>query len=235
MIYKKSIIEEKAMNMFKSLLICLFLLFVSSFSQTLYAEKAQPSGFLKDYSNLKKGEGEDPLLFYINPETDFSKYTKIFIKPIQVWKQSDDSLKDVSEEDLNMLSHLLYQSLKTELEKDYEIVGINGSDVMVLGVAITEAKGSNVALDTVTSIVPQARLLSKVKKLATGTEAFVGGAAIEAEIVDSVSGSRLMAMVDEKPGGKSIKGSTNTWSDVEKAYQEWAQGLKNRLEKLRTK
>lgn len=120
------------MNMFKSLLICLFLLFVSSFSQTLYAEKAQPSGFLKDYSNLEKGEGEDPSLFYINPETDFSKYTKIFIKPIQVWKQSDDSLKDVSEEDLNMLSHLLYQSLKTELEKDYEIVGINGSDVMEL-------------------------------------------------------------------------------------------------------
>ena len=235
MIYKKSIIEEKAMNMFKSLLICLFLLFVSSFSQTLYAEKAQPSGFLKDYSNLKKGEGEDPLLFYINPETDFSKYTKIFIKPIQVWKQSDDSLKDVSEEDLNMLSHLLYQSLNTELEKDYEIVGINGSDVMELRVAVTEAKGSNVALDTVTSIVPQARLFSKVKKLTTGTEAFVGGAAIEAEIVDSVSGSRLMAMVDEKSGSKSIKGSTNTWSDVEKAYQEWAQGLKNRLEKLRTK
>lgn len=235
MIYKKSIIEEKFMNIFKSLLICLFLLFVSSFSQTLYAEKAQPSGFLKDYSNLKKGEGEDPLLFYINPETDFSKYTKIFIKPIQVWKQSDDSLKDVSEGDLNLLSHLLYQSLNTELEKDYEIVGIYGSDVMVLGVAITEAKGSNVALDTVTSILPQARLLSKVKKLATGTEAFVGGAAIEAEIVDSVSGSRLMAMVDEKSGSKSIKGSTNTWSDVEKAYQEWAQGLKNRLEKLRTK
>lgn len=223
------------MNIYKSLLICLFLLFVSSFSQILYAEKAQPSGFLKDYSNLKKGEGEDPLLFYINPETDFSKYTKIFIKPIQVWKQSDDSLKDVSEEDLTMLSHLVYQSLTTELEKDYEIVGINGSDVMVLGVAITEAKGSNVALDTITSVVPQARLLSKVKKLATGTEAFVGGAAIEAEIVDSVSGSRLMAMVDEKSGSKSIKGSTNTWSDVEKAYQEWAQDLKNRLEKLRTK
>jgi len=95
----------------------LFLLFVSSFSQTLYAEKAKPSGFLKDYSNLQKGEGEDPLIFYINPETDFSKYTKIFIKPIQVWKQSDDSLKNVSEEDLNLLSHLLYQSLKTELEK----------------------------------------------------------------------------------------------------------------------
>ena len=42
-------------------------------------------------------------------------------------------------------------------------------------------------------------------------------------------------MVDEKSGSKSIKGSTNTWSDVEKAYQEWAQALKNRLEKLRTK
>ncbi len=223
------------MNIYKSLLICLFLLFVSSFSQILYAEKAQPSGFLKDYSNLQKGEGEDPLLFYINPETDFSKYTKIFIKPLEVWKQSDDSLKDVSEEDLNMLAYFLYQSLNTELEKDYEIVGINGSDVMELRVAITEAKGSNVALDSITSVVPQARLLSKVKKLATGTEAFVGGAAIEAEIVDSVSGSRLMAMVDEKSGSKSIKGSTNTWSDVEKAYQEWAQGLKNRLDKLRTK
>jgi hypothetical protein len=45
-------------------------------------------------------------------------------------------------------------------------------------------------LDTISTIVPQAGMLSELKELVTGTQAFVGAARVEAEIAGTQTGHR---------------------------------------------
>ena len=76
-------------------------------------------------------------------------------------------------------------------------------------------------------------MIASLGQLAADTQIFVGTAGIEAEILDSVTGERLAAAVDERAGSKALKGSTSTWSDVKDAFDYWAERLKVRLAELR--
>jgi hypothetical protein len=178
-----------------------------------------------------KGEAQ---LLYINPKADFTAYDKIIIEPISVWRNQGSDMVDAPKEDLEYLVNYLYASLANQLDQDYEIVTRPGPGTMKLRIAITEVKGSKVAMDIFSTIVPTTRVLSEARNLATGTQAFVGKAAIEGELVDANSGERLLAAVDERAGGKSVRGATDEYSDVEEAYAYWAARLKIRLENLRT-
>jgi hypothetical protein len=108
-----------------------------------------------------------------------------------------------------------------------------GPGTLRIRAAITEAKGARVVGNTITTVIPQARLLSTLTGLATNTQAFVGKAAIEGEITDSMSGRRLVAVVDERAGGKTLRGLGGKWKDVDNAFQYWAERLRTRLAELR--
>ncbi len=154
------------------------------------------------------------------------------IDPVTVWHGEDSDLSRVPRKDLQTLADYLHWKLETALEIDYTIADRPGAGVLRIRVAITSAKGSTVMLDMLSTLGPQ-RILSQAKKLVTGTHAFVGKAAIEAEILDSLSGTRLAAMVDERAGGKTTTGVTDKWSDVIEAYGYWADRLRLRLVELR--
>ena len=62
--------------------------------------------------------------------------------------------------------------------------------------------------------------------------AHVGKAGIEGEITDSMSGARLMAVLDERQGTKAVRGGIRTWSDVKLASEFWAERLRKRLATL---
>ncbi len=193
---------------------------------------ATPSGFLKSYSQLHPGGEDEAQLIFIDPAVDWPCYDKVMIDPGTVWHGEDSDLSKVPREDLQTLADYLHWRLETALEYDYTITERPGAGVLRIRAAITAAKGSAVMLDMVSTIGPP-RLLSLAKKLVTGTHAFVGRAAIEAEILDSLSGTRLAAMVDERAGGKTTSGVMDRWSDVMEAYGYWADRLRLRLAELR--
>src|SRR5207247_2105465 len=85
--------------------------------------------------------------------------------------------------------------------------------------------GARVALNTVSKIVPQLRLLTTVGGLATDTQLLVGRAGVEAEILDGVTDERLAAAVDRRAGTKALRGGVSTWSDVENAFDYWSERL----------
>ena len=87
--------------------VCL-LLALCGCAQTKQARKVEISGFLGDYSQLEKcGKGE-ALLFYRNPNVDFTSYTKIILDPISVWRDADSKTSELSEEDVQNLGELLH-------------------------------------------------------------------------------------------------------------------------------
>jgi hypothetical protein len=205
---------------------------IGACATTQQTRQVEPSGFLGDYSELAPGRGDQARLLYLNPAADFSQYDKVWIDPVTIWHEGS-GLADVPRDEAQQLASYFVTVLRTQLAHEFEVVEQGEPRTLRVRTAITEAVGSKVALDIATTVLPPARALTTLKKMATGTHAFVGRAAIEVEILDAVSGERLVAAVDERAGGKALRGATGTWSDVEQAFDYWARIMSARLAALR--
>lgn len=206
---------------------------LSGCASTQQARSVEQSGFLEDYSILKEGKSDETLLVYKNPQADWKKYQKIILDPVTVWVGKDSQLSDVSAEDRQRMADLFWVKLHEALKTDYEIVQSPGPDVLRIQAAITEAETSNPVLDTVSSIVPQLRVLTGVKGVATGVSGFTGSASVEMKITDSSDKTLLAAAVDRRGGTKNLSGLTNSWNDVEESFRYWAEKVRWRACLLR--
>jgi hypothetical protein len=214
-------------------MLAVLLVVVAGCAATRKSQSVEPSGFLGDYSQLREGRGEQALLIYLNSQANFANYDRVIVDPISIWTQPGVEISDVPRDELQHLADYLHTALLKQLQLDFTLVERPQPGALRIRMAITEASKSNVALDLASTVLPLARLLSELKNLSTGTQAFVGRVAIEAEILDAVSEERLIAAVDERAGSKRLRGSTNTWSDVYSAFDYWAEVLRARLTAMR--
>jgi hypothetical protein len=227
------------MRRITSILLIGLLIGIGGCAATQEAKSVEKSGFLGDYSRLKEGERSavsggsaenTALLVYKNPAAQWRKYKKIQLDPVTIWmSQKDSQLKDVPVEDRQRLAGLLWKHLDEQLRKDYEMTSQSGPDVLRIQAAITEAGESSAFMDTVTSVIPQTRMLSGMKSLATGVSLFTGSASVEMRATDTADGTILFEGVDRRGGTKSLSGVTNSWNDVEEAYRFWAEKARYRL------
>ncbi len=197
--------------------------------------KAEPSGFLKDYSKLHAAadETEATLVYYIPDRTKFKSYTKIWLDPVQVWRGEKSDAKDLDPEDTKHVSEYLWSRVDEELRKDYPMTRAAGPGVMRIRIAVTEAVKGVPVLDNLTAAYPTTLLMSKVKKAIGGTESLVGKASVEVEVTDSQTGELLAAAVDRRGGGKYAWKALNRWEDFEQASDYWAKKFRWRACKLR--
>ena len=178
-------------------------------------------------AQLSPGSEGQIALRYVNPAAKWTQYSKMMIQPVTFW---GDEQSKVSTEDQQRLVNFLYTALDQELAKQFQIVDQDGLDVMKLQVALTDVAAATPGLRTMTMVVPQARLLSTVKRGATGSYPFVGGAQAEFKLTDSTSGELLAAGVDRRIGGGSIETAAQwQWGDAENVMKEWAKMATERL------
>ncbi len=192
------------------------------------------SGFLSDYSQLHEGEGDEALMIYIDQNATFSQYDKVIVEPVRLVASEDSDMADNSKEELQAIADYFYASLNESLSKKYTVVTTPGPGTMKLRAALTDATGSSVVLDTLSSIVPVGMAINVLAKVATGNNLSVGSATGEIELLDSVSGQRLAAAVDGRSGakytGKFDKWSS--WQDTKDACDYWADRIALRLDEL---
>jgi len=194
--------------------------------------KAKPSGFLGDYSKLHAGEKGQALLVYVDPQVHFSKYRKMMIDPVTIWRSSETN--DIPPSEVRDLIDDLDDVLRITLDDHFEIVKEPGPDVLRLRVAITEAEGSWRVIDgrLGDELDPDLQAVTP-KQPSSATRSFVGKAGIEAELLDAQSGSRVAAAIDRRAGASTLKPAESKWADVEDAFRYWADRLRDRLEELR--
>jgi hypothetical protein len=190
-----------------------------------------PSGFLgNDYALLTppaEGSDQKAMLRYVNPNANWSSYTAIMIAPVTFWAADDSK---VSAADQQTLCNYTYSDFAKDLGKNFTIVDQPGPGVIKLSIALTDATSAVPVLRSVSVVIPQARLLSAIKMVATGTYAFVGSAQGAMKVNDSVSGELLAAAVDKRAGGTSIKNvDVFQWGDAENAIEYWANLTDQRL------
>lgn len=201
-------------------------------ASTYQARTAKPSGFLGDYSQLHKGHKDQPLLVYVNPQADFKKYTKIKLDPISMYVTKPGvGWWKLSPADQQRLANYFDATLREHLATDYTLVDEPGPDVLELRVAITQAKGAKVVLDTVSTVVPMAMAVSALRTVAFGSGTGVGSVGVEFEALDSMSRERLAAAVDARVGRK-VTGKfdkLNRWRAAQDSFDFWAERLQTRL------
>lgn len=219
----------------KFVIFLFFSYIISGCASTYQENKVEPAGFLGDYSMLKKGKDDEALLVYRNPNlnTICSTYDKVLIEPITIWVKDKSSVANVSKKDLNHLKHYLYQSVKKALEGDYQIVNQAGTGVIRIRGAITQADGSYVVIDTLTTAYPGGVLLSDLKQWGFGSGAFVASTSIEFSIEDSITRKPLIMGVDKRDGGKNWVKKFDSLGKVEVAYDYWSNNLKTKLSECR--
>jgi len=186
--------------------------------------------FGADASKLAPGPKGGAALIYINPNAQWSKFTKIQLLPVEFWASEDSK---VSTSDQQMLTTYFYNVLKADLAKNFILVDQPGPNVMTLRVALMDATTATPGLRSISVVIPQARILNGVQSLATGSYAFVGSAEAEMKLTDSVTGEVLAEGLDQRAGGMGIKGAASfQWGDAENAMDYWAQKISSRLAQL---
>jgi hypothetical protein len=190
-----------------------------------------PNGFLgNDYSLLQPAAanpGQKAALAYINPNANFTAYSKILISPVTYWADSDSTLPADQQQ---ILCNYFYTVLQKELGQNFTIVSDPGPGVARLDVALIDASAATPVLRTISVVVPQAHVINMIKYGLTGTYAFVGSATGAAKLTDSVSGQLLAAWEDEQFGTAAVKNAgVWQWGDAEHAMDYWAAGLDEKL------
>ena len=211
--------------MFKNKLI-LFFLSTLLLSASPIVTAGGNSGFLDDYSMLKADPDRKGAMIYRKDGADLSKYSKIVIAPVEIWYDPKTKYKGISPDDLKLLADSFRELLVKQLEPDYPVVGSAGPDVLWVHMAI-----ANVSMKKkkrhLLNYTPIGFGLYTLKDVA-GANIKLENAVIEAELLDSVSGERLGALVDsQKATAKKGKAS---WKKLEEALTFYAQRFRARMD-----
>src|SRR2546428_8167837 len=195
----------------RSHVLTLALLFVAACASRRPGPPADFSGFLDDYSLLRRGGPDDVALVYRDPDADWPAYDKVLFEPVTLWRSGRHSLDAVPEGDLLRLVTDLEAAVRRRLGADFPLVEEPGAGVMRIRLAITEARASDPVLD-----VLRARGGGEVTRgegpLDPGTHRFLESARIEGEIRDARTDRLLAAGGDRRapqgvpPGGRPGRG-----------------------------
>lgn len=184
----------------------------------------EESGFLTDYSLLTEKDsipghvGPRPKYRYINPVADWPGYDKVLVDPVLFFSSDDIE----SPQELQIVLDYFWAELREEMKNQgYEVVQSVQPATLRVTIALTRAGERNVTMDTFSTWLPFSRALAELEGLTKGKPSFVGYAKAEFRIVDAETGTLLGAAMDERVGGKTVKGF-DSWSDVRAAIDFWA-------------
>ena len=209
----------------------------ASCSTTYQARRAKTSGFLGDYSQLRHGQGKEPLLVYFNPAADVRDYDKILIDPVVGYLGKGSRLNRLAPQDRQALLDYFHAALREQLGQDYELVDRPGPGTLRLRIALTDARGTKPVADTLSTVLPVGLAISALQRVALGKTLTTGSVRVEAEALDAQTGARLAAMVDERVGAK-ITGRLDKWSkwqDARDAFDHWSARMRGTLRDFRAR
>ena len=158
------------------------------------------SGFLGDYSKLTAKPNDPSAWVYYAPGMDLRDYDSLNIPPIRVIPAPNSDAADLDAETNRKVAAAFRKILTEKIDPYYSVTDKKGPHTMTLRIAITDVRPAKDG-------VP------------------IGAAAMECELIDSVTGQRLAAAVDRKEGSTKGTEAPEEWRQVEGAFREWAQGL----------
>ena len=166
------------------------------------------SGFLDDYSKLAPVEGQNGVWSYRSPDLDFGKYKSLLVDPAVAWFDPDSEAEDIDPRERKRLTEEFGRTIRNTLrDNGFRLAKAPGEDVLRVRVAITDLYVRVGPLSTEGDRAGRIRL---------------DGAALEADLKDSISGRVLFAVMTTRRGGgvQTLMGATN-----QRVFEYWADQL----------
>jgi len=185
-------------------------------------EEQVKTGFLTDYSRLRKDSNTS--LRNINKQA-LARYSNIIVDPVEVhFHRGAKAIEHRTEGKLtkrqitDLTNYLHSRIIKAVENSGMKVVYRPAAGVARLRVALTDIDRSTAA-----SLLPQAKLMG----------AGIGGASMEAEVVDSMTGEQIGAVVESKKGSKMPFANLGEWDAAKQVMDDWAKRLQKRLDETR--
>jgi hypothetical protein len=176
------------------------------------------SGFLQNYAQLKPDPKVDGALRYLNPTKNLKQYDRFIIDPIAVYFAPGAKGAGIDPAKLKELTDYFRSEIVKELTKNYRVVSAPGKGVMLLRIAITDVEESEPLLN----IHPAMKL----------TGAGLGGASMEAEGIDSLTGQRIGAIVETRSGDRmSLAPGLSRLGHAKQVIRYWVERFLKNLNK----
>ena len=159
---------------------------------------------------------DDSLLWWECPGFNWHRYHSILLDPIIV-NLPEDKRQALSPETLEHFVNEIRPALSATLAPEYDLAAEKGTGVLRLRVTLTDIETANPALNLATT-------------LAVFVPLDMGGASIQAEFFDSLTGERVAAMADRKTGTPlQLRSGFSRLGHARAAVDQWAQALKTAL------
>lgn len=200
----------------KTLLVVFSALLLTSCMAT---QPLKPTGYLLNYEQLKPLNEAGTTLYYENPEVPWGKYRAVMFEEVIVTLHKEAEEREIDPETTEKMRNYFRLALANNACGRLVFTNKPAEDTLLLRTAIIDLKPVNV----VSNIITRGLLHIPVD---------FGHAAIEGELQDSVTGERLVAIVDRKIGSFINPGhSYTTWGAVKGAFNSWAQQLAQILDR----
>lgn len=201
---------------------------------------AEETGFLSDYSNLGV-ESSDSARVYLHPDgiEKLAPYKAIMIDQPELIIAADSKVKSLKPDDMVQLAEALRITLSNNLAEDYYIVDKPGPDVLLLRVAasnlyLKKARRGLMSYTPVGLVTHAAKnaMTDEITKKISFLEVY-----LEAEILDSLSGEQLAAVIGKrgqrKDKAQGLKAEPTTWDEMLAAVDVIGKRLDCRLDNAR--
>jgi hypothetical protein len=206
----------------KKLFVVLIGILLTACASTREGAVPEHTGFLRAPQLMTAGKPGQAQQVYFKPDVDWATYDKVLLDPVTVWRGKESQFKGVKPADAQKMADYFFSLIHVALAKDYQMVTSPQPNTLRVSVAIIKLKEADVAMETVSTIVPQARLLTSLTNAASKSPAFVGQASIQANIVDAETNALLAEGADARVGGYTLSSvSLNSWTDVENIMKLW--------------
>lgn len=187
--------------------------------------------------NLHRVDGSRADMAYIDPDADFSKYTKVMLRPLGVDNieviqpsKSGTSISrrdwELTDSDKQMLQETFHASMKKQLEEkgDFPIVDEPGDDVLEIGAMITALAPSAAKDDG------KSRPTGRSYVITEGS----GAIAVAVAFADSETGEVLALVKDSRSSSNhwGLNNSVTNKADVTRMFNSWAMQINNSLVKV---
>ncbi len=211
-----------------------FFLTITAFGSAL-AQDLQSSGFLSDYSQLKK-TSDDKFMGHSylvqGAEDRMANYTAVMIDQPEIFIAPNSKYKGIKPDDMKALADAFRTSMSQSLAQDFMIVEQAGPNVLYVRFAITnlQLKKKRKGLLSYTPVglvagAAKSALTSDITK-----KIDLKGLVMEMEVLDSNSEQQLAAAVEVRSGSKEEPAS---WAELEAMIGVYAQRMRCTLDNAR--
>ncbi len=180
-------------------------------------KQVKKTGFLGDYSRL---QSTDDGLRYLDMKR-LAQYKQFIVEPVVIHLHGMKQGARPDPETRRELANHMNNAIIKAIQGKYMVVSQPGPGVARVRVAITDLEKSNPVLNA----IPQAKL----------TGAGLGGASMEAELLDSQTGEQIGAVVETQKGSRLSFAGLKTWGDSKAVMDGWAERFRKRLDEVHGK